>query len=201
MASEEMKAFTAEIDKLLNEKRPDRYTVSEKLIQSDGSDDDEQPQDTEQDRDGVGWMEEVIEMVVDIVPQDEVRQLYAERMVRSREGHKTQNGNRLIRKLADSGQHVLGWLECRRIPVAIVTRETLWGGNVRISDQRVALEALNKNDLERFEIHERRRASKDFSTRNDTCDAAQKIREMLIAVGAETVGEYFCEQERAEGSA
>ena len=189
-----MKQIREFINGRLYELRPDRYTKSERVLSNadavdtedefaDTTADDEQP-----DND---WMEPIYDEVSKRLPEKQARKVLAERLVRDMEGQKTQGANRLLRKIREEGQYMLGWLDLNREPVAITTRQPKWGGKVLLREERVALCKLNRDDLLAFELNERRRAAKEAKVRNDTCDAVQWILEQMVATGAVVLGDWM----------
>ncbi len=187
--AEEVKNWKAEIKRLLDELRPDRYTVEERVVDGPEGETEEVPEDLGQV--GAEWMESVIEAVAPMIPEEEMRKHYATVEVRRAEGHRTQHANQMLRKIGEEGQGFLGWLDCKREPIAIVTQEALWGGGFRIRDQRVALEAVSVDDLRAFAATERRRAAREHATRSKTCDYAESIADRLVHAGLERIGDWM----------
>ena len=90
-----MNRVNGEIDRLLAERRPDRYQL--------GVDDD--------------WMEDVAAQISRRIPEHELRRLAADRMVKQRETVKTKQANKLLRDVFESPEPPLGWLEQQALPI------------------------------------------------------------------------------------
>lgn len=169
-----------EIDRLLAERRPDRYTVSDTI-----ADDDEEVSDTEVEETGdeTDWLDSIADEVAHMVPDAEVRKLYARKVVGQQEGKATSRANRLLRKIHRTGQMVLDWWGVEDDPVAVITRVTEPGQRPRRKDERVALRAMTPRDFRDFAMEERKRAADDFSARNDTCSGAERVADWMTEAG------------------
>lgn len=88
--------FSGEIDRLLSERRPDRYEPE------GGSD----------------WLDDIAAEVADLVPEAEARFRHARAEVGRREGEKTKSANRLLRDTYKDGQWPLGWMDRLHLPIA-----------------------------------------------------------------------------------
>ena len=86
------------IDRLLADRRPDRY--------EHGLSD--------------GWLDDLADSeIAPILPEAQVRRFHARTLVRNREGSKTQRTNRLLRDIYESGQLPLDWLDTLDWPLAV----------------------------------------------------------------------------------
>lgn len=162
------------IRKRLTERRPDRYNI--RASETD-ADEDEENDDT-----GSEWLDEVADEFADEVPAEHASQLYARKLVGQIEGSATRSANSLLRKMAQTGQLLISWMDYAREPIAISWEEER-DGRPFVREERVALGAATAGDLERWELVERRRAAKDAARRNEACDGAQIIAAAIRAGG------------------
>jgi hypothetical protein len=182
--------FRKRIEQLLHERRPDRYTIRNSW---EGANDvapfpdvsalldpDAAPEGA-----ATAWLDKIAKEVADDVPELEARQLYASQIVRQMEGSATKRANALLRKIGQSGQLIIGWWGNEDDPVAVITRKVV-DGKMRVKEERVALRSMYHRDFRDFALEERKRASKDFSARNDTCVGAELIADRMEAAGATT---------------
>lgn len=155
-----MNEINALIDELLAEHRPDRY--------EHGSGDE--------------WLDQLAEdRIASQLPEHEVRKILARDLVRRREGVKTQETNRVLRQIGETGQPPLdGWLETLNLPLAV-------------GKERVAMRAATAEDLAHFATDERRRAASDFAARNATCEAAEWMASRMQAEGVDYARDLFGE--------
>lgn len=183
-----------EIDRLLAEKRPDRYTVRDSVTDDEETD----SLDVEVDE-GTDWLDKIADEVADLVPDDEVRKLYARKMVGQQEGKATGRANRLLRRIHRTGQLVLGWFDVKDDPVAVITKTYQPGKRPKVLEERVALRAMTPRDFRDFAEVERKRAADDFSARNETCNGAVWVADQMSAAGA-TRFETWAEEELPPGA-
>lgn len=170
----DLSEVTHEIDKLLRERRPDRYTVR-------GHDEDST--DLEADEvETTTWLDEVAADIEHLIPESTMRRLYARSLVGQREGKTTRNGNKALREIDRTGQEPLTW-DWLDEPISVVTRVEQPGERVKLIEERVALRATTPKDLRDFATEERRRAGKDFATRNATCENAEWLADQMVEVG------------------
>lgn len=87
----------SQVDRLLGERRPDRYEL-------EGGD---------------GWLDDIADEVEPLIPEAEARAIAARQMVRAREGQKTKAANRVLREVFLSGQPPLDWLDLLNLPIAV----------------------------------------------------------------------------------
>lgn len=186
-----------EISRLLAEKRPDRYTVRDTVTDPD-DDDDLANLDVEETEEETSWLDEIADEVADLVPEEEVRKLYARKVVGQEEGRATRRANGLLRKIKQTGQLVLTWFDVKDDPVAVVTRIVEPGKRDRIREERVALRAMTPRDLRDFATEERRRAAGDFAARNATCEGAEMVADWMTRGGFSRF-ESWAEEELPHG--
>lgn len=105
--------LNSEIDRLLAERRPDRY-------EPHGGDE---------------WLDQIAAEVAHLVPVGAAQAIHAAAVVRRREGDKKKKTNQLLRDIAESGQPPLGWFEHQRLPLA-VGKERVALGAARPDDLR-----------------------------------------------------------------
>lgn len=182
------------IDRLLNERRPDRYLVSETIRKVRDADEEDEgfPQDDEgPEVENADWLNAVADEVAYMVSPEKAREEYVRTVVGLRERQATRNANKLLRDFYRTGQHEMGWLEMVRDPLAIKSREVLWGGQIRTRDERVALGKCTVPDLRRFATEERRRSAKDFVARETLAAGAEQLADRVEGRGMEYVDEYF----------
>lgn len=92
-----MSDLHAKIERLLAEKRPDRY-------EREG---------------GTDWLDDVAAEISADIPDWQARTLAASQMVRQREGVLTKRTNELVRQIAKTGQWPLDWFELHHFPLAV----------------------------------------------------------------------------------
>jgi hypothetical protein len=162
------------IAKLLCEQRPDRYVVSGSAT---GDLDIGDVQDTR-------WLDDIARQVAPMTPESLTQLLYARTLVGQEEGKATRLANGLLREYHRTSQLVLTWWDVKDHPVAVVNRLIVPGEPVKIIEERVALRACSSEDLRTFAREERRRASIDFSSRNDACLGAEETADEMDLAGA-----------------
>jgi hypothetical protein len=170
--------LNSEIDRLLHERRPDRYTVR--------GDDQDSPELTSGEVETTNWLDQVADEVDSPAVTEAVRQIFLRSLVGQREGQKTRKGNKALRDLDRHGVQPLTY-EWVDEPIAVVTRVIQPGERVKVIEERVALRAATPKDLRDFATEERRRAAKEFGTRNLTCENAEWLADQLVEVGAGNV--------------
>lgn len=123
---------------------------------------------------GDEWLDLIADEVQHLIPEAEARAIAARQYVRRREGEKLKAANRLLREVGSNRQLPLDWFAGLNLPISVVK-------------ERVALRAARPQDLRLFATEERRRAASDFTSRNQTCEAAEMIADHMDAHGI-TVG-------------
>lgn len=119
---------------------------------------------------GDEWLDQIAAEVAGLVPAAQAQYRSARMVVGQREGNKTRRTNKLLREIYRSGQLPLDWLQTLNLPLAV-------------GKERVAIRACIAKDFENFAIEERRAAARDFSTRHETCEAAEWIAKEMVAAG------------------
>lgn len=164
--SSEMKELRAEINTLLRERRPDRYTVG-------GGDEDSEK-----------WLLRIAEEIEPLIPEIEAKAVLARTLVRQEEGKATRRGNQFFRYYALTGQLPLFWAEDGAWPISVIGTDP--DDPSKKIEERVALRAATRTDARAFANEERRRAAGDFASRNAACVGAE-----MIADGTEAAGLYL----------
>lgn len=132
---------------------------------------------------GDDWLDRIADEIESMIPEAEARAIAARQMVRFREGQKTKAANRVLREVFQSQQPPLDWLDTLNLPIAV-------------GKERVALRAATSVDFRNFANDERRRAASDFAARNDTCEAAEWLADVMDAEGV-----TFCRDLRLDQDA
>lgn len=115
------------------------------------------------------WMSPVVDMVADCILIEEARSIAAVRLVSVAEATATKGTNRLLREIAETGAWPLDWFDAMRWPLAVEAGE------------RVALRAASAEDFRKFAARERRAASLDFTSRNESCEGALFVADAMEA--------------------
>lgn len=118
------------------------------------------------------WQAPVIAAVAGDITIEEARQIAAGRLVSNAEATATRRTNKLLRQIIETGALPLDWMDCLSWPLAIDDNE------------RVALRAANADDLRRFANRERRAAANDFAARNESCEGALRLADLMAECGA-----------------
>lgn len=92
-----MSDWNPEIDRLLAERRPDRY-------EPDGGDE---------------WLDGIADEVAPLIPASRAQVLAAGQAVRQRETQKLRHANRLLREIYETRQLPLGWMDCLTFPISV----------------------------------------------------------------------------------
>lgn len=119
---------------------------------------------------GDEWLDHIADEVAHLIPAGEAQFRTARQTVQNREAGKIQKTNKLLRDIYVSGQMPLDWLDTLSLPVAV-------------GKERVALRAMTPKDFRHFASDERRAAASDFTTRNQTCEAAEWIADQMDGGG------------------
>lgn len=91
----DMEYINGQIDRLLAERRPNRYQTG-----------------VEED-----WLDQIGSEIAVLIPDSEVRAMLAGDLVRQRERVKVRQGNAWVREVAESGQFPLGYVE--PLPISV----------------------------------------------------------------------------------
>lgn len=176
------------IDRLLAERRPDRFVVSGDA----------------EDRDldiGDGWLDEIArdieaELTPSEMPQVLLKSIRGE--VRSREGFALKKVNDLLRQYDKSGQWPLFALDepavnghLLNLPLGVVSRTQHPRERMKVIHEHVAFRAVTSDDLRKFAQEERRRAAGEFNARNQACMGAESLADELDDAGAVTFGDWW----------
>jgi hypothetical protein len=171
----DLRALRKEVARLLLDRRPDRYTVRDAVVDNLEAELEPSEEDAEDlpPGDETAWLDQIAADVAHLVPDEQVRKLYARKVVAQQEGSATKRANTLLRNIGRTGQLVLGWMDLEDYPIAVITRAVDAAGRVHVREERVALRAAGPPEFDAFAIEERRRAARDFGSRNDTCTGAE----------------------------
>lgn len=118
------------------------------------------------------WQVPVVDLVAADITIEEARQIAAARLVSNAEATATRRTNKLLREIAEGGTLPIDWLDSLDWPLAIDDNE------------RVALRAATVEDLRKFAARERRAASLDFTARNQSCEGALALADLIEDSGA-----------------
>lgn len=186
-----MKRWREEFAQRLNTARPDRYLIEERFVEGEelvsGQDYPAEWED-EDDPQSDDWIADVAAEMESSMPMTErqARMIFADKQGRELDGRALRQANDRIRRMYHDRQPDLGWFDAKDLPVSVEVREPVWGGEnrVRIRTYRVRLAAMTDVDWDAVEIAERRRAAREFRSRNEKCDAAQMFSERQRAAKA-----------------
>lgn len=120
---------------------------------------------------GDDWLDRVAEEVAPLISASEAQFQLARDLVSKREKSATQRTNEVLRGIKAQAQLPGDWDAIKTLPIAF-------------GKGRVALRAVTPQDLRDFAAQERRSAAKEFTVRNETCEAAEWIADQMIATGA-----------------
>lgn len=167
--------LNAEIDRLLRERRPDRY-------------------DSEA---GTGWLDEVAAEIEPMVEGERVVRRLASQLVRSREAVATRKANKLMRDISrsvESGeplmQEAIDWMMSFDWPLSIPDMLENDQGKMETVTTRVALRALTSDDLRLFALRERQAADKDYAARAASCKGAEWVASQMDSANAVNLREW-----------
>lgn len=126
--------------------------------------------DRYQPGEGADWLAPIIEEVASTYTADEARIRIAADVVMQRETVAMKRTNRVLRDMLKSGQFPIDWMDIHRWPLGC-------------GEWRVALGSCRTVDLREFATVERRRAAKDFATRNESCEGAEWLADLVADKG------------------
>jgi hypothetical protein len=173
-------------DHLLRQFRPDRFVVSgEEEI-------------TDEDVITNSWLDEVaaeLEREIRVEDLQRVVNRQLRRLVATREGIACKRVNAMLRDYHDRptlhDPRDPEWIgPLLDDPISVVTRSNL-DGRTKILYEHVALRAASSDDLRRFAIEERRRAARDFASRESSCAGAEELADDMDAARVALAGEYL----------
>lgn len=113
-----------------------------------------------------GWLDPIIDAIAADIPDAEARRRVARDIVVRREAEATKRTNRVLREVVATGQLPLDWMDIQRWPLGV-------------GEFRVALGACMADDFRDFANIERRRAANEFATRNESCEGAIFLADLI----------------------
>lgn len=178
----------AAIDRLLKQRRPDRLVM--------GGDDPDDPEAPTVDDDLFGRIASDLE--AEVTTGELRRELLdsLNRRVRLREGTQMRSVNNLFRTYFRDGQWPLPGLglhetpEWAHLPLGVISRHHEPGQPAKVVNEHVALRAVTAYDLRTFAVEERRRAARDFASREDACQGAERIASEMDDRGCVTMTDW-----------
>jgi hypothetical protein len=181
MSDNAMKDLRKLVNDLIRDRRPDRYTVG-------GVTDDEESE--------TAWLNAIAVEVEPLIPDAEVRTLFARTLVNQEEGKATRRANAFLRDFARTGQLPMLWAEDGDWPVSVVSAHP--DDPTKRIEERVALRAVTATDARLFANEERRRAAKDFASRNESCVGAEAAADEAERCGLSLIWDYFATLDGSE---
>jgi hypothetical protein len=185
-------SITDTIDRLLGERRPDRFVVSG---------DPEEPELDASDVIRSEWLDVIAHDIEAELTSGELRhELLSNirRQVGTREGNALRTVNDLLRKYDRTGQWPLFPIDepamnghLLNLPLGVVSRSQHPRERVKVLSEHVAFRAVTSDDLRKFAQEERRRAANDFTSRNQSCAGAETLADKMDDAGAVTFGEWW----------
>lgn len=182
------------IDRLLAERRPDRFVVA-------GDPDHDQIDVDDVIR--TEWLDEIARDIEAELTAGELRRVLLaniRQQVGQHEGQALRTVNAHLRQYHRSGQWPLfsvtdpvisGYM--LNLPLGVVSRYQQPGERVKVLVEHVALRAASSDDLRKFAEEERRRAAKEFTARNDACAGAEGLADELDDAGSASFGDWWRE--------
>ncbi len=183
-AAADLSRVRKEIDVLLKQRRPDRYIMSERTSEAGELPNLDTLMDPDAEDNSSAWLDQVAADIDHLIPDAQARRLLARRLVGRQEGNQVQRSHRLLRKIKETGQLVMGWWGSEDEPVAVVTRTLRRGKPDLVRTEHVALRAMTSRDFRAFALEERRAAGRAFTARNATCEGAEWIADSMDRAGA-----------------
>ena len=120
------------------------------------------------------WQEPIVNEIAALIPPGAAQQIAADAKVRAREAQATRAVSSLLREIGRTGAAPLGWMDLERRPLAL-------------EKERIALGEATPADFREWARIERRRAATDFTTRNESCEGAETIADLIDNVGGRTI--------------
>lgn len=186
-----------EIDRLLAERRPDRFVVG----------DSDEPEATDEAI-GSKWLDEIARDIEARVDPGELRRFVLSDMrarVRAREGVALKSVNSLLRQYDRSGQWPLFAINepavnghLLNLPLGVVTRSHHSGEHQKVVREHVAFRAVMPDDLRKFAQEERRRTANESAARYESCNGAERLADEMDIAGAVTFGDWWQRPPEAE---
>lgn len=112
------------------------------------------------------WLDPIVHEIAGQIPADDARLRVARDVVTRREAEAMKRTNRVLRHIVQTGQFPIDWLDMQRWPLGC-------------GEWRVTLGACMALDLREFAHVERRRAAADFAARNESCQGAERLAQMI----------------------
>lgn len=112
------------------------------------------------------WFAAIIDIVAAEIPDDDARRKVARDIVVRREAEATKRTNKVLREIVATSQLPLDWMDLQRWPLGV-------------GEERVALGACMADDFREFANIERRRAANEFATRNESCEGAVFMADLI----------------------
>jgi hypothetical protein len=172
------------INELLDLRRPDRYTIGG--ITEDGQSETKFLTDTAAE-------------IESLIPEASAVKRFAQELVNEEEAKSTQRANKVWKDYYLTGQRPLFLDGIRAWPMSVVSVDP--NDKTKRITERVALRAVTDDDGEAFANEERRRAGRDFSARNATCEGIELIVARTREAGMTLILDYLATEEPPETEA
>lgn len=169
-----MTDLRALINERLDAIRPDRYTIGG--ITEDGESE-------------TAFITAVAADIESLIPEAEAKKRLAQTLVNAEESKATRRANDFFKEYVRTGQPPMFWVEDGSWPVSITSDHP--DNKTKRITERVTLRALTADDALAFAHEERRRAAKDFASRNESCEGAEMAAEATKAAGKTLIWDYF----------
>jgi hypothetical protein len=119
------------------------------------------------------WLDAVAVEIEPLIPEATAIQRHARMLVRERETSRTRTANQIFREMLAVEQLMLpvrDWPILLDLPISV-------------GKEHVALRAATSADLRTSAADERRRAAKEFTSRNAACEAKEALADQMDANG------------------